>query len=106
MGFVKRKKVVEEEEEKLVSGVDEVSVGVGPPPVPSVENRAVEEKIDPVVEALVRDVQGRYGGLYGAGVSPGDALAAEQANLLVAVVAEVKESNRLLAELIKEVKEA
>lgn len=102
MAFGKRKKV-----EELDSSVDVVDVGVQPPvppkdgpepPVPPVP------PVDPAVESLVKDVQDRFGGLYGAGVSPGTVLAAEQATLSVAILAELRLLNDNISLLLVEVK--
>lgn len=113
MAFGKRKKV-----EELDSSVDVVDVGVQPPvppkdgpepPVPSPKGvpeppGPVVEPVDPAVESLVKDVQDRFGGLYGAGVSPGTVLAAEQATLSVAILAELRLLNDNISLLLVEVK--
>lgn len=104
MGILGKRKKVEE----LDSSVDVVDVGVQPPvpppkgdpepPVPPVP------PVDPAVESLVKDVQDRFGGLYGAGVSPGTVLAAEQATLSVAILAELRLLNDNISLLLVEVK--
>jgi len=100
MAFGKRKKV-----EIVESSVDSVDVGAAqPPPPPPPPVAPVGPPVDPVVEALVREVGDRFGGLYGAAVSPEVVLGAERATLLVAVLAELRVLNDNIGLLLLEVR--
>ena len=99
MGFGKRKKV-----EEVDSSVASVDVGEAQPPPPP--PKAPEVVVDPETEGLVKEVYSRFGGLYGAQVSPGTVLAAESATLLVAVLAELRRVNDNLELLLVEVRKS
>lgn len=96
----KRKKT-----ENVDSVIDSVDVGGAQPPPPP-PGGSSEPVIDPEVGALVKDVSERFGGLYGAAVSPDTILLAEQSTLLVAVLAELRRLNDNMGLLLVEVRKA